>query len=275
MNKALKSAIRHLLKSSSLQYMPVRVRSGAAKGAKWTLFPYSSYWRGTHESEVEAAIRRYVSRGSVCWDLGTHFGIYTLGMALTTGEAGRVYGFEPDPVSFKRCERHVRMNNLSWVELFNAGVSDTENSGHLIQGSDSGSPTAHFTHIEESSANSVTRIEVNRVVLDRLRASGKIQPPAFIKADVEGHGAYALSGAIHTIRTHLPVLTMSFHNQLELAGTREMLEPLGYRPYAVDGGEMPWANCNRRNPILRVTRSSVSRASDHGSLRLLTGPKPA
>ena len=31
----------------------VRVRHGFAAGARWTAFPWSAYWRGTHEPEIQ------------------------------------------------------------------------------------------------------------------------------------------------------------------------------------------------------------------------------
>src|SRR6516165_9447744 len=131
--KQLRARIANWGARTPLRNLPVRVRAGLAKGARWTLLPHTAYWRGNTEIEVEAAIRRQGDlRGATCWDLGTHFGIYTVGLAMAVGPTGQVVGFEPDPVSFARCQRHVRMNRLGWVKLYNAAVSSTVGSAVLL-----------------------------------------------------------------------------------------------------------------------------------------------
>jgi FkbM family methyltransferase len=238
------------IRQTPIQYLPVTVQKGLAKGARWTLFPYSMYWRGNTELDVEAAIRLYGSiRGATCWDLGTHYGIYTVGMAMAVGSEGQIVGFEPDPISFKRCQRHIQMNSLSWVKLFNAAVSEFEGSSSLILSQGAGTPTSHLAYEDENPDNDI-KVTVNTIVLDKLVQSGEVQPAQFIKVDVEGHGAKALSGASKTIATHRPTIVMSFHSQWELDGTRSILEPLGYQSFGIDGKEIEWQDSIFRTTIL-------------------------
>ena len=248
----IKSLASNLITQTPIQYLPVTVQKGLAQGARWTLFPYSAYWRGNTELDVEAAIRLHGSiRGATCWDLGTHFGIYTVGMAMAVGSAGQIAGFEPDQVSFNRCKRHVEMNSLSWVKLFNAAVSECEGSSSLILTQGAGASTSHFAYEDEQHDSTITKVTVQTVVLDKLVENGEIRPAQFIKVDVEGHGAAALSGARHTIATHRPTIVMSFHSQWELEGTREILEPLGYRSFTVEGRELEWSASIFRTTVLR------------------------
>src|SRR5713226_6755785 len=91
----VRRAVGLILRCSRLEYFPVKVRKGIARGARWTLFPYSSYWRGHTEADVEQAIRLHGSIvGAACWDLGAHFGIYAVGMAMAVGATGQVAAFE-------------------------------------------------------------------------------------------------------------------------------------------------------------------------------------
>ena len=53
MKKIWENAARRLLSLRIIAEFPVRVRSGVAQGARWTFFPYSAYWRGTHEPEAQ------------------------------------------------------------------------------------------------------------------------------------------------------------------------------------------------------------------------------
>jgi FkbM family methyltransferase len=248
----LTTLVTQAITSTPIQYLPVTVQKGLAKGARWTLFPYSAYWRGNTELDVEAAIRLHGSiEGASCWDLGTHFGIYTVGMAMAVGSTGQVAGFEPDPVSFQRCQRHIRMNALNWVKLFNVAVSDAEGQSELILSQGSGASTSHLAY-EDESANAVTaKVAIKMVALDHLVAQGEIRPAQFIKVDVEGHGAKAIAGARQTIATHRPTLVMSFHSQWELEGTQAILEPLGYRSFTPEGQDLSWESSIFRTTVLR------------------------
>ncbi len=248
----LKALATNLIARTPIQYFPVTVQKGLAKGANWTLFPYSAYWRGDTELDVEAAIRLHGSiRGATCWDLGTHFGIYTVGMAMAVGSEGQVASFEPDPISFERSQRHVKMNSLTWVKLFNAAVSESEGSSSLILTQGAGASTSHFAYENELPDTTIPKVTVQTVVLDKLVEGGEIRPAQFIKVDVEGHGAKALLGARQTIAAHRPTVVMSFHSQCELDGTREILEPLGYRSFSVEGKELEWSASIFRTTVLR------------------------
>jgi FkbM family methyltransferase len=252
MIQPLKALISRLITHTPIQYFPVTIQRGLAKGAHWTLFPYSAYWRGNTELDVEAAIRLHGSiSGLTCWDLGTHFGIYTVGMAMAVETEGQVIGFEPDPVSFKRCQRHVQMNALSQVKLFNAAVSNVEGTADLLLSQGAGASTSHLAYEDEQPNDKLDREVIQTVILDELVKAGKIRPAQFIKVDVEGHGAKALSGAQQTISASRPTIVMSFHSKWELEGTKEVLEPLGYRSFNVDGQELEWSASLYRTTILR------------------------
>ena len=170
---------------------------------------------------------------------------------MAVGKEGRVVGFEPDSSSFKRCELHVKMNKLSQVKLFNAAVSDSEGESNLILSQGAGASTSHLAYEDEDFSKASPTLSVKTLVLDKLVLSGEIQPPAFIKIDVEGHGAKAIAGAKKTITKHLPTIVMSFHSQWELTDTQAILQPLGYRSFSPDGDELGWENSIFKTTILR------------------------
>lgn len=251
--KSLKAFIRKLIIKTPIQYFPVTVRKGLAKGARWTFFPNSSLWRGHTELDVEAAIRQYGSfPGATCWDVGAHFGIYAVGMAIAVGPNGHVYGFEPDPIAFKRCLLHMRMNSLHWVKLFNAAASDSEDYLHLILENGGGTGESRIAYSDDTFQRKNALVtKVSAVMLDNLVKQGQIRPPQFIKIDVEGHGAKVLLGAHKTVREHRPVILICFHNQSELEDTRKLLQPLGYESFTCDGSEISWEASIWRNTVLR------------------------
>lgn len=241
MSSRWKRVLRGYLARSRLALVPVVVRGGIAKGARWTLFPYTSYWRGVGEQDVASAISRLgIRQGENCWDLGAHFGIYTVGLARRVGPSGIVASFEPDPVAHSRCARHVEMNALKNVRLFRAGAGDIAVQGTLIVSAGLGEPQSHLRFDDEPAPAGERTIPIPLVRLDSLVEVGTIPRPRFIKIDIEGYGAKALSGARNTIKDSQPAIVMSFHSLPELNGSREVLEPLGYRVFDLTGEESCW-----------------------------------
>lgn len=226
---SLKTLLSKTLAASPLAYFPVRVRKGPAKGARWTLAPFSYNWRAGGEADLRAGLEKMrCLEGAVCWDFGAHFGIATVGMAMQVGPEGQVVAFEPDPGTFRRLAYHVRINRLTNVCLFPAAASCAGGTMKLITTHGLGSSLSHFQYEDERLDLNSKTMNVPTVAPDDLVRRGEIRPPDIIKVDVQGHGAKALGGSIESIREKRPIIVFSNHSQWELAGTRELLEPLGY-----------------------------------------------
>lgn len=222
-----------------LHYWPVRVRHGLAAGARWTLYPWSAYWRGSQEPAMHGTLAEFGDiEGWNCWDLGAHFGIYSVGLARHTGPTGQVAAFEPNPVSYARLERHRRMNGLAWMKTFEAAVSDRTGTVELLTYGDLRSTTTHLAYENETRGANTQPVGVRSVVLDELVAAGELRMPDFIKVDVEGHAHHALAGARQTLAACKPILIVAFHSEPEVAGVFALLTPLGYahRSIGTDSG---------------------------------------
>jgi len=230
----LQRALGTILRVTRLQYLPVRVRRGLLSGARWTLYPWTAYWRGDYESEVARAILAWGDlRGKVCWDLGAHFGYYSVAFAQRTGPGGQVVAVEPLPSNYARLERHRRMNRMPWLITQQCAASDVSGVADFFNDLREGDTTVHLAYDGEVKTPDTPIIPVRTVRLDDLVANGTIRPPDFIKIDVEGHGYHALRGAIDSIRLTRPVILMGFHSPQEVDGTEELLRPLGYQFTAV------------------------------------------
>lgn len=229
MNQTVVSAADWVLTRSGLQYWPVTVRHGIAQGARWTLYPWSSYWRGRQEP----ALHRWLVelgdiRGWSCWDLGAHFGIYSIGLARRVGPTGAVAAFEPNPFAYARLDRHRKMNALTWMKSFDAAVSERSGTAEFYTYGDLKSTSTHLPYEGETPGGATQPISVNTIQLDELVAKGVIRAPNLIKVDVEGHGHKALAGARESIKRTRPFLIVAIHTDLELHGVREVLQPLNY-----------------------------------------------
>jgi FkbM family methyltransferase len=222
--------LRQLI-GSTVGLIPVKVTQGVLKGARWTLYPWRSYWMGTHEPAVQAAISQ-VGGGDVrdwsCWDLGAHFGYYSIALAMRVGPGGQVAAFEPNPVSFARLERHRKMNHLDWLKTYQAAVSDRAGGANLLTYGDLGSTSTHLRYDDETESARSAPIGIRTLRLDDLVESGELRPPRFIKVDVEGHGHHAAEGMKGTLAKSRPVMIVAFHSKEEVDGVLNVLKPLGY-----------------------------------------------
>jgi FkbM family methyltransferase len=235
------SKASRVLAATPLAHWPVRVRAGLATGARWTAFPCSSYWRkGGSEADVEIAVSYLGNlQGKVFWDFGAHFGIHTVGMAMQVGSGGQVAALEPNPHAFKRLSYHVRMNRLENVKMFEAAASSTTGTTHIFLPSDTASTTAH---IHSKNDGYVQQADIATIAVDELVDAGVLRLPDLIKVDVEGHGAEAMAGCIRAIERSHPVIAFSRHEQFELEGVRDLLVPLGYRPYSLEKKSVTWSD---------------------------------
>ena len=231
MTNPFKSALVALLTRTPLGRLPVRVRKGVAAGARWTLYPYSSYWRGTHEPAMQDMLVGLGGgdiRGWCCWDLGAHFGLYSVGLARRVGPTGQVAAFEPNPVSFSRLQLHRDRNNLPWLKLYAAAVSDHKHGAELFTYGDLGTTTTHLPYEGETRTEKIGALNIPTIRLDDLVATGELRSPNFAKIDVEGHGHHALAGMKATLESARPTLVIAFHSQQEIDGMMALLGPRNY-----------------------------------------------
>lgn len=239
MIRPLHAAAGFLLGRTPLGRWPVRVRRGVAVGARWTLYPWTSYWRGTHEPAMQAALCA-LGGGDICgwscWDLGAHFGLYSVGLARRVGPTGEVAAFEPNPASFARLDLHRRLNGLAWLKCFQAAASDRSGTAELIApGSFATTTTTHLAYEGEQPAAGRHTVATRTVRLDDLVAAGELRAPRFVKLDVEGHAHRALAGMSEILSQARPVLIVAFHSPQEIAGALARLQPLGYRHRVIGG----------------------------------------
>jgi FkbM family methyltransferase len=201
-------------------FIPVRVRRGIGAGLRWTLFPFSAYWRtGGSEPDIAQTIGAYGCRtGQVCWDIGAHFGLYALAMARAVGPTGKVIAVEPDPYAVRCILRHTKLNGLdSVLTVLPAGASDRTATLELHQPQGPGASTSHFFYADEPWMAAQRVLCVPTVALDELVSAKRIPPPDFIKIDAEGHAGKALAGSRNAIADSSPVIVVSYHGGDERA----------------------------------------------------------
>jgi FkbM family methyltransferase len=244
LNPRLKRLVDWSIRVTGLSLWPVRVRGGVADGARWTLFPWSSYWRGRHEPRIQATLLA-LNGGSIagwsCWDLGAHFGIYAVGLARRVGPTGQVAAFEPSHDSFERLRRHARLNRLTWLKTYQAAASDQSGTAQFYTLGEWVGTGAHLPYDGEPLQDHSVPVPVTTLRLDDLVASGEIRPPQFVKIDVEGHAHRALDGMRDVLERHRPILIVGIHSDAEGCGVMAILSALDYTFTPIEpGAQPPW-----------------------------------
>jgi FkbM family methyltransferase len=217
------------------------VENGQLKGCSLYLNTFVGAWplrmlRGEWEVETMKAIESRVKPGWTCFDVGGHIGYLTLFMATLTGDAGKIYTFEPLPHNVERIQRHVERNRKdAIVNVYPIALSNSDGTT-VLHGSDllPESCGAHLSGVRtppsgESLYKRFSDFIVVQRRIDDLIERNEVQTPNLIKIDVEGAEAEVLKGAMRTLQKVKPVLIVELHNTANAVECMNLLLKLGYR----------------------------------------------
>jgi FkbM family methyltransferase len=211
----LRRPLRHLPKE-----MSVPILCGPSCGMRWIVGagPHS-YWIGTYEADKQKSLQRLLRRGDCFLDVGAHVGFYSLLASRIVGRTGRVVAFEPLPRNLHFLERHLRLNGIRNVSVFEAAVSDTVGILDFAEGEDSSSG-----RLDQRGT-----LRVETITLDSLWQKKAIPSPRVIKIDVEGAEAAVLNGASALLTAVRPVILLAGHGWDKQKECRDILTRLAYR----------------------------------------------
>ena len=221
--------------------MVLPILQGRLRSRKWIVGSGEhGYWLGSYEFNKRLAFEGEIKPGSVVYDIGANVGYFSLLAAVLAGEKGRVYAFEPLPRNVYFLKKHVALNRMDQIEVFEAAVSDQ--SGEAFFGLGASTAMGHLSASGE--------ISVQRVRLDELVRTGELLPPDYLKVDVEGAEFEVLQGAREILAQHRPVIFLDTHQRDAHEPTIALLGELGYSFEILDGKPLP------------ETKELIARASD-------------
>jgi FkbM family methyltransferase len=183
--------------------------------AKLTAAMITSIARWTPYLEGEmCGLQHLIRPGSVCIDVGSAAGLYTMALSRLAGPAGQVYSVEP-----------LAFAHLFWARILNARQTHNVRHHAVALGAEPGIETmsvpvgryglvtgrsflARQAGGPDSNAEFAGQIVVTVDVdtLDGLCAREAISHVDFIKIDVEGAELQVLEGGRKVIETHRPVM---------------------------------------------------------------------
>lgn len=158
---------------------------------------------------------RLAFRGSVCFDIGAHAGMYSLLFSL---KAKKVYAFEPFPRNLAWLVRTLSLNNSGNLEVLPWAIAEQTGPTRFQAGA----------HNSEGRLDSDGDLPVFAISCDDFCASYGTKPHV-IKIDVEGAETQVLNGARGILKNCAPALLLSTHGDKLKEDCFKILMDLGYR----------------------------------------------
>ncbi len=199
---------------------------GPLQGARWLLATRISFFLGTYEPEQTAAFQQAVRPGSVVYDVGAHFGYYSLLASRLAGPSGRVIALEPSPRNLAVLRRHLELNHAGNVTVVETAVADRE--GEARFDNRAGSGVGHLAP-EGPLIVPVTTLEA---------LAGRFPLPDVIKIDVEGAEEAALAEGRGLLQRARPAIFLSTHGPALRRSCEQTLAGLGYSVRELVPGEL-------------------------------------
>ena len=197
-------SFKYRLASAGLRQRDVAVRNGIAKGLKFnTGESCPELALGTYEVPIQNIFAQHLKAGDVFYDIGANVGFFSIVAAKLVGEGGKVYAFEPGENNANSIRHNAELNNFDRIQMIEKAVSNTSGEGQLLLAKYSG---GHALATADAPPDLAGQVTVDLVSIDDLIAAGQIEPPNFVKVDVEGAELDVLKGMTQTIKTYQPTV---------------------------------------------------------------------
>ena len=196
----------------------------------------------SHDSEIRLAkyLLNTLKRGDTFFDIGAHFGYFSLLGAEIVGIEGKVFSFEASKSTFRILSDNI--NSYSNIEIYNQAVSDKKSklSFYEFPALYSEYNSIEITQFENTdwySKNQPQEIKVEAISLSDFVEAKRVNPEV-IKIDVEGAEYLVIEGAKELLKNQSPKIILEFlnstrKNEAHLKAQR-LLELLGYAAFFIN-----------------------------------------
>lgn len=180
-----------------------------------------------------------VKPGNIVIDVGANIGSTALRFAQKVGQSGKVYGFEPDPANFAKCQKNISLNSFGNILLEPLALGAEEANLTLFRVS----PRNPGMNKIMDQPPDESAVKVRSVKLDTYLGESGIKRVDLIKIDVEGFELRVLEGAKDTIQMYHPALFVEVSDSPLRAGgasASELIRKLhswGYAMVRADNGQ--------------------------------------
>jgi len=208
-----------------------------------------------HEPLTTELIKNIVKEGMTCIDLGSNLGYYTLLESKLVGNSGKVFAFEPSPITYENFKKNLEINHITNVYHYNVALGNINGKIKFLV-----SKMSNWCRIVDDSKKTLDDniIEVPMLTLDDFSTKNKLEKIDFIRMDIEGYESKAYSGMTEIIKKFKPELYMEIHPVfMGVEKTIEFLQQLKNDGYEIKYftyriSDTPCI-CDKKNDILETT----------------------
>jgi FkbM family methyltransferase len=221
----------------------VEIAAGPLAGAQLLLDLQvdKDLWLGNYEPEVQSVIARLLQPGMTAYDLGANIGYFTLMMARSVGEGGRVIAAEALPANVERLREAIRLNRLEERVLIVAkAVGAKAGRQRFLIHASAGMGRLESAPGRPDGFEGSLDVEVGAID-DWVYRDG-LPAPDLVKLDIEGGEGPALEGMRTVLTRAAPILVIEVHGALAARSVWTELTSAGYSIFDVDQAERPVAS---------------------------------
>ncbi|MBN1287366.1 MAG: FkbM family methyltransferase [Anaerolineae bacterium] len=194
----------------------LRIRAGPLAGRRLAVqrsLKRPAYAAGDYEPATAGALCARAHPGMVAFDVGAHFGYFTL---LLAGRVAQVHAFEPAPANFKALIHTLRLNHVANAEAHCLAISahDATAALEITPASSMYRLRGNRRELLEGHVPALGALPVRTASLDRFVPAHGIARVDLVKLDVEGEELNALLGMQEIMRRWRPALVIEVHTQL-------------------------------------------------------------
>lgn len=170
------------------------------------------FTNNSSEIELTRFFLKNLKPGEVVFDIGAHFGFYTILFALLVGENGKVFGFEPTPEIFRYLSKNTRsyqnIKNFNQAVWTSSGKTEFADFGLALSAYNTFK--VEVTSVLRTDLGSKRKIiQVETVSLDDFCLKQNVQPD-FIQIDAERAELGILKGSLKLLNYKHPSLAIEF-----------------------------------------------------------------
>lgn len=189
------------------------------------------------------------------WDVGAHFGVFTLAAVRFGGPQATVIAFEPSDVAADMLAANVRLAGAqARVRICREAVGADDGVARLLT---TGAGGEHMVVPADAARGDALRIPQR--TLDGLLTEGAAAP-THLKIDVEGSEDAVLRGARRLLADHEPIVFLELHAEMLRRSGRnpnevlELLGAVGYQDWREQSRRVEFGDLNGRSVLRLVCR---------------------
>lgn len=200
--------------------------------------------KASWEEKCMEIMKNNVHEGSIVFDIGANFGIYSCNASKLVGKTGQVHSFEPSKI-FETLEYHINLNALKNVVLNNYALSDFVGTVQMYlpssQKEDLTEIASFCDHGADWNIYNVETFSTKVNTLDLYIKENNITRIDFLKIDTEGAENLVIEGGIESIQRFKPIIILEIQDAhtKHFGYTPETLiqkiERIGYSVSEIDG----------------------------------------